>query len=85
MVDLSEALKKNSTLAILDLGGLASKMNVISCVLTICIENDINDHGATELSHALMKNTALTELNLECKSTSLDNGQDGTYSFFLRQ
>lgn len=35
MVDLSKALKKNSTLAILDLGGLASKMNVIK----LCINN----------------------------------------------
>jgi hypothetical protein len=58
--ELSELLKSNSSLTLLDLTG--NKRCVISFSLNT--DNDIGDEGAINLSEALKSNTSLTELNL---------------------
>ena len=72
---MSEALKSNTTLTLLDLGGKGKRTNtqmvsVNNSLFSILIKstvNDIGDTGATSLSDALKSNTTLTKLNLYCE------------------
>ena len=72
---MSDALKSNTTLTKLNLGGeqkrnntqMTSINNPLFFILIKSTDNQIGDMGATSLSDALQSNTTLTQLNLDGK------------------
>jgi hypothetical protein len=62
-IDLSEALKLNTSLTSLD---LSSNRPVASFQFSLNTDDSIDDEGALQLSEALKLNTSLTSLNLSC-------------------
>ena len=70
---LSEALKSNTTLTQLNLGGEDKRRktqktlidNSLFSILITSTGNNIGDTGAASLSESLKSNTTLTELNLD--------------------
>ena len=73
---MSDALKSNTALSGLDIGGEDKRNNTqiafinksLFSILNKSTGNWIGDTGATSLSDALKSNTTLTKLDLECKN-----------------
>jgi hypothetical protein len=66
MIKLSEILKSNSSLTVLDLGGNKVDSSVL---LTQYTANKIGDEGAIKLFEVIKSNSSLNLLDLRCNIT----------------